>query len=83
MASGSGVKREGLEDEEEEDDIVISLTSRDPNMSLTQVRWDHTMAQFLGFNFSEGRVHLILYRNLVDVSIKLVEELIECSIRIW
>ena len=56
LGPGGGGKREGYDDEEEEeedDDIIIPLTSRDPNMSLTQVRWDHTMGEFLGFNFSE------------------------------
>ena len=55
LGPGAGGKREGYDDEEEEedDDVIIPLTSRDPNMSLTQVRWDHTMGEFLGFNFSE------------------------------
>ena len=56
LGGGGGGKREGYDeddDEEEDDDIIIPLTSRDPNMSLTQVRWDHTMGEFLGFNFSE------------------------------
>ena len=56
LGPGAGGKREGYDDkeeEEEDDDIVIPLTSRDPNMSVTQVRWDHTMGEFLGFNFSE------------------------------
>ena len=56
LGPGGGGKREGYDDddeEEEDDDIIIPLTSRDPNMSLTQVRWDHTMGEFLGFNFSE------------------------------
>ena len=36
-----GVKREGagFEEEDEDDDIVISLTSKDPNVSTTQVRY--------------------------------------------
>ena len=36
-----GVKREGagFEEDDEDDDIVISLTSKDPNVSTTQVRW--------------------------------------------
>ena len=35
-----GVKREGagFEEDDEDDDIVISLTSKDPNVSTTQVR---------------------------------------------
>ena len=56
LGPGAGGKREGYDDddeEEEDDDVIIPLTSRDPNMSLTQVRWDHTMGEFLGFNFSE------------------------------
>ena len=56
LGGGGGGKREGYDeddDEEEDDDIIIPLTSRDPNMSLTQVRWDHTMGEFLGFNFTE------------------------------
>lgn len=55
LGPGAGGKREGYDDDEEEedDDVIIPLTSRDPNMSLSQVRWDHTMGEFLGFNFSE------------------------------
>lgn len=63
------MKREGFEDEEDEDDeIVIPLTSRDPNMSLTQVRWDHTMGEFLGFNFSEMMIdHLNIESSILHV----------------
>ena len=56
LGPGAGGKREGYDDEDEEeedDDVIIPLTSRDPNMSVTKVRWDHTMGEFLGFNFSE------------------------------
>ena len=75
------MKREGFEDEEDEDDeIVIPLTSRDPNMSLTQVRWDHTMGEFLGFNFSEMMIdHLniessILHVDSAEAQLQMIEE---------
>ena len=75
------MKREGFEDEEDEDDeIVIPLTSRDPNMSLSQVRWDHTMGEFLGFNFSEMMIdHLniessILHVDSAEAQLQMMEE---------
>ena len=53
-----GVKREGgvFEEEDEDDEMVISLTSRDPNTSSSQVRWDHTAGEFLGVQLCESLI---------------------------
>ena len=66
-----GVKREGgvFEEEDEDDEMVISLTSRDPNTSGSQVRWDHTAGEFLGVQLSESLIEhldiesIILHRD--------------------
>ncbi len=52
------VKREGgvFEEEDEDDEMVISLTSRDPNISSSQVRWDHTGGEFLGVQLCESLI---------------------------
>ena len=53
-----GVKREGgvFEEEDEDDEMVISLTSKDPNTSSSQVRWDHTAGEFLGIQLCESLI---------------------------
>ena len=76
-----GVKvNTGFDEDDEDDDVVISLTSKDPNISTTQVRWDHTMSEFVGVHLTETLIdHLeiestILHVNSEEAKIQMMEQ---------
>ena len=68
------------DEEDEDDDIVISLTSKDPNISTSLVRWDHMMGEFMGVHLSETLIdHLdiescILHINSEEARIQMLEQ---------
>ena len=76
------VKREGgvYEEEDEDDELVISLTSRDPNTSGSQVRWDHTAGEFLGVQLCESLIEhldiesIILHRDTEEARAQVWEQ---------